>query len=112
MSGAGSPERPIEPPSPPGDDRGSPPPCVCFKISGGRRGFCSLLLFPPCGFRSLTPRLWSCFHVGLPECDHFEPFPVLFRYLLSELGVFARYVMAAYGMGPSKGSSAESFECA
>ena len=29
MSGGGSPERPIEPPSPPGGDRGSPPPCVC-----------------------------------------------------------------------------------
>ena len=25
MSGGGSPERPIEPPSPPGGDRGSPP---------------------------------------------------------------------------------------
>ena len=39
MSGAGSPERPIEPPSPPGGDRGSPPPCqrvceVLFRASG------------------------------------------------------------------------------
>ena len=39
MSGAGSPRRPIEPPSPPGGDRGSPPPCqraceVLFRASG------------------------------------------------------------------------------
>ena len=35
MSGGGSPERPIEPPSPPGGDRGSPPPCVHTKVIPG-----------------------------------------------------------------------------
>ena len=34
MSGGGSPERPIEPPSPPGGDRGSPPPCVRTNVMG------------------------------------------------------------------------------
>ena len=54
MSGAGSPGRPIEPPSPPGGDRGPPPPCVHTEVIPGGVVFCfaSVQRFVlPAGFR-------------------------------------------------------------